>query len=803
MMLRQIELEEKMVQSGIERAHKSAEAAEKHGRAHTTVYARRMIKAVIEPLTEAVQNWHDNAPVRGQGAKLVRLMRQVPAEQSALITISEVMKHLRQADSAGVDNTVIKWGTAIGRMLEDEARFSAFKRTHADYMHAVMQDFKKRGTTNYRYMHRVLTHAANKLGQTWLAWCQQERAQIGVTLLRLAQESTGIFSFEKVIVGRRQLWIIKPTEEFVQWSTDCVDAMGTICPVSLPCLVQPDDWISNDSGGYWTPKLRVRYQFVKLNNRGHKIKPFEAGLALPMKAVNAIQSTPWRVNPNVKPVLVEVWSKGLGCGLPLNKPLDIPTCPIIGKEKEDFTEDEMEVFQRWKHEAAQMHIAEKERISKSFQVASTMQLASEFCNEDRIYFPFQTDTRGRMYAIPSGMSPQGPNFGKGLLEFAEGRPLGAGVDWWLVHGANVLGKDKISYTARAQYMRDNLDEFVRVANDPIGTRELWGNADKPWQFLAWCFEARGFAYEGESFVSHLPVALDGSCNGLQHFSAMLRDHIGGKATNLMDAELPADIYKAVADVCIAKLMLEDDPLAKRWLQFGIDRSLCKKPVMTMPYGSTRQACMQSVYGCIVEKDKEFFPKAFKAAVYLTKFIWDSIGEVVVAARTAMDWLRKAAGTVSKAGHPLIWTAPSGFRVKQLYSNTEIRRIETTLGGCPVALNVADRPVGISAYRMRNGASPNFVHSMDAAHLVLTVNAARDHGIQNFACIHDDFGTHACDTPDFFRIIREEFVGMYEKHDPLEEMRASVKGYADIDLPEVPQHGALDIRGVLESKYFFG
>ena len=80
MMLRQIELEEKMVQSGIERAHKSAEAAEKHGRAHTTVYARRMIKAVIEPLTEAVQNWHDNAPLVGHGAsKLVdSRMRESP-----------------------------------------------------------------------------------------------------------------------------------------------------------------------------------------------------------------------------------------------------------------------------------------------------------------------------------------------------------------------------------------------------------------------------------------------------------------------------------------------------------------------------------------------------------------------------------------------------------------------------------------------------------------------------------------------------------------------------------------------------
>jgi DNA-directed RNA polymerase len=37
----------------------------------------------------------------------------------------------------------------------------------------------------------------------------------------------------------------------------------------------------------------------------------------------------------------------------------------------------------------------------------------------------------------------------------------------------------------------------------------------------------------EEFVSHLPVAFDGSCNGLQNYSMMLRDEVGGAATNLV------------------------------------------------------------------------------------------------------------------------------------------------------------------------------------------------------------------------------------------------------------------------------
>ena len=108
-----------------------------------------------------------------------------------------------------------------------------------------------------------------------------------------------------------------------------------------------------------------------------------------------------------------------------------------------------------------------------------------------------------------------------------------------------------------------------------------------------------------------------------------------------------------------------------------------------------------------------------------------------------------------------------------------------------------------SYRMRNGASPNFVHSCDASHLVKTVNAAHSEGMRDFACIHDDFGTHACSTEDFHRVIREQFVGMYTQHEPLHELKAEIERDTGCVLPSVPKYGSLDIADVLKSKYFFG
>lgn len=52
--------------------------------------------------------------------------------------------------------------------------------------------------------------------------------------------------------------------------------------------------------------------------------------------------------------------------------------------------------------------------------------------------------------------------------------------------------------------------------------------DDPWQFLAACIEFTNALRSGdpENYISHLPIHQDGTCNGLQHYSALGRDTLG-------------------------------------------------------------------------------------------------------------------------------------------------------------------------------------------------------------------------------------------------------------------------------------
>lgn len=503
----------------------------------------------------------------------------------------------------------------------------------------------------------------------------------------------------------------------------------------------------------------------------------------------------------------------LPLGLPQSEPYAIPECPIArDKKKDKMTAKEKERFEEWKAEARVLHTLERERVSKCFQAIRVIRLANEFKEFDKFWFVYQCDFRGRMYATVSGLSPQGPDFSKALLRFANGKPLTKrGAYWLTVHGANTYGKDKLSYDDRVAWVKENEKKILAVASEPLSHRDFWTEADKPWQFLAFCFEYARYKKEGAKMISHLPIALDGSCNGLQNFSAMLHDEVGGAATNLVPSDKPADIYTEVAKVCTRRLQAHTGECAELWREYCdlqadrcLPRGLAKKPVMTLPYGSTQQSCRESVYKFILEETKDYFPKdkRFALSVFLTPILWASIGEVVVAARKAMDWIQSCASIVAKANQPLIWWTPLGFPVYQDRKIIISKQISTELAG-RFRVRVGEGSDRMDVHKNKLGSSPNFVHSMDACHLMLTINRAVEYGVSDFACIHDDYGTHAADTDTLHQAIREAFLQLYGESDPLLEFKILNEDNGNLILPELPPRGKLNLEQILDADYFFG
>jgi DNA-directed RNA polymerase len=179
---------------------------------------------------------------------------------------------------------------------------------------------------------------------------------------------------------------------------------------------------------------------------------------------------------------------------------------------------------------------------------------------------------------------------------------------------------------------------------------------------------------------------------------------------------------------------------------------------------------------------------------------ECIAEVAVEAGKIMKWMREIARKLAKANHGMAWTTPCGFHV--VHESREPKPIRAATFDRRLILYIEDETRKIATRKQADGVVAHFVHSMDAAHMVRTVNRLAAGGIRHFAMMHDSFGVHAADVDRLHRVLREEFAGIYSEPVLVNFLNELRKAHPGIALPDPPPTGDLDIRKVLESLYFF-
>ncbi|WP_459606263.1 hypothetical protein, partial [Enterobacter hormaechei] len=81
-------------------------------------------------------------------------------------------------------------------------------------------------------------------------------------------------------------------------------------------------------------------------------------------------------------------------------------------------------------EAAAVYRKDKARQSRRLSMEFMVAQANKFANHKAIWFPYNMDWRGRVYAV-SMFNPQGNDMTKGMLTLAKGKPIGLDGFYWL------------------------------------------------------------------------------------------------------------------------------------------------------------------------------------------------------------------------------------------------------------------------------------------------------------------------------------------------------------------------------------
>lgn len=845
----QLELEHEAYTEGEKRFHKQLNRQVEAGEFADNAAAKGVVQTLIPRLSQRFTEWRVEMTNK-DGRKHIAFHTTggINPDNLAAIVVKQILAAVAKQDMVSIQFAA----HAVARSIEDELRFGRIRDEEAKFFKKYVEDgLNKRNGLLYKkaYMQVVEKQMLERkeLKTVWTQWTAEETEHTGIKMIELLIESTGLVTLERMNAGnvKSDGQFIFLAEEWVEALSKRAGALAAIAPMYQPCVVPPKPWVDIQGGGYWAagrkPLTLIRTGTKKALQRYNDVSMPDV-----YEAINLAQNTPWKINKRVLDVANQIvnWKECPVEDIPSLERKELPEKP------EDIDTNEV-ALKAWKKAAAAIYRQDKARVSRRLSLEFALSQANKFAQFKAIWFPMNMDWRGRVYAVPM-FNPQGNDMIKGMLTFAKGKPIGEdGMYWLKIHGANCAGVDKVPFPERIDFIESNHAKILACADAPLDNL-WWADQDSPFCFLAFCFEYAGAFRHGKSYVSSLPLAFDGSCSGIQHFSAMLRDEVGGKAVNLLPSEQVQDIYKIVADKVndrlrqdvisgtdntkdvltdktsgeiIEKLKLGTKELAGQWLAFGVNRGVTKRSVMTLAYGSKeygfRDQVLEDTIRPAIDNGKGImFTQPNQAAGYMAKLIWECVSVTVVAAVEAMKWLQSAAkllaaevkgadGTILRNRCAVYWVTPDGFPVWQEYRKPVKKRLDLIfLGKVRMAITINTlKDSGIDAHKQETGIAPNFVHSMDGSHLRQTVVWSNKHyGITSFALIHDSFGTVAADARKLFMGVRETLVDTYEKHDVIQEFYDQFYDQLHESqlekMPAIPAKGSLNLQEILKSEFAF-
>ncbi|KAL2936435.1 DNA-directed RNA polymerase 3 chloroplastic [Bienertia sinuspersici] len=660
----------------------------------------------------------------------------LPADKMAVIVMHKMMALLMVGNEAGCVR-LVQAALQIGAAIEQEIKIHSFlektknmRKNAGDMPEGLLKEKEIQRNRVKSLVKRKRLFEAAKLVTTedTKSWSQDTQAKMGSRLIELLIDTAYVqhpsnqsndsppdvrpaFRHKfKILTNDQGQQMVKrygviECDPLVLKGIDR-SARYMVIPY-VPMLIPPKNWKGYDKGGYlFLPSYVMRtHGSRKQQEAMRKTPPLQ--MQRVFEALNTLGHTKWRINRKVLGVAESLWASGGNIGGLVN-------CEDVPLPEKPLTEDPAEL-DTWKWSVRKARKINRERHALRCDIELKLSVAQKMRDEEGFYYPHNLDFRGRAYPMHPHLNHLSSDLCRGVLEFAQGRPLGeSGLRWLKIHLANVYagGVDKLSYEARVAFVENHLADIFDSASNPVYGNRWWLTAEDPFQCLAACIDLSGALNSSSPhmFISHLPIHQDGSCNGLQHYAALGRDSKEAAAVNLVAGERPADVYSEIA-TRVREIMEKDsrkdpetDPNAMlaKVLVDQVDRKLVKQTVMTSVYGVTFVGAREQIKRRLEEKglitdDRLLFSAAcysakltmisakvlFQAFSQVPTFgfglltvlsivkeiarqravTMSALGQLFQAARGIMDWLGDCAKVIASENQPVRWTTPLGLPVE--------------------------------------------------------------------------------------------------------------------------------------------
>ncbi len=871
---RQLEREARDRLKGRERSADRREKQIKHSGLSATTAALKLRIPAIERVSAEIQRRIEEQEQHNSKEAWYKAVKQIPIDEVSeigLITCLDAVGH------GWTWNATLKHA---GRALH-MAHFTSVMRGNraGKRMLAQLESKARQRCTKYNDRVQYVMKVAAKRGFNFDAYTPAQYDKIGSFLIDVVHTASNIVEVGSKKTGDdpdAEKWesnILVLTEEATEKLEKDNAYLDGLSSLFSPMTAPPVDWPSVMSP-YLDPRTSFLVPMVKkLWSPEHKTAIENAindgSMDECIDALNFIQSVPYEVNEYV--VKAVRWAAGYpeeGEGersdmrtkagkLPNLKKVDVPSKPknwdeLNSKQKQQWYKDEQKA---------------KRLNSEIDGLLRVMSNTLEDCADLRghqFWMPHQFDKRGRIYHT-STFGHHNTDYIRAMFLFANKAEITeANAPFLDLQLANSWGNDvdKESLTKRQDWVDKNWEAIYNCGRDFKAHVEFWRQADEPFQFLAACHEyanAADAADKGEPYYSGLPIALDATQSGIQHFAASLLDEVAGELVNLVPQDTPNDVYiecmkkaqkaidddiqrfEAEAPVSASDTDEEKETKLKhqKWLQHaknlnklgGLTRKIVKRNVMTWAYSSRQYGLAKQLRSDWLsdfteqvdrgELDEHPFgaDDGYAASWYIAGKNEEAIGKTVPSAETGMEFFQKCAALLAEENKHVKFVTPLGFPMFQYYREEadqphRQRMYLTDKATGQRKKNAKNCTVQfldeVNKTQSVNAVAPNIIHSMDATHLMMTAIMCQEMGVTDLMVVHDSFATNLGDIATLTWAVRRAFVDLYKDYNLYEDFKKQCAARLSDpdriarlpDVPEIRNTGKLDLEGVMESDYCF-
>ena len=777
------------------------------GRFDETVQGNALLKTFFEPVRDKIQEYLDTE-YQGHTGRTQRYIKYLcdDADVLAYVTLQSLVKSIAKFNNS---TKILAVANSIMNVLMVNKSYEDAKAIDPKLIAYLGSEYRRASASRKqilleKHLHEYRDKIDNK---------GKEEVKAGAVLIDIVLSSgSGMIEKKKVWEHKKTIYTIGFTNEVFDVLKNGYNIHPTLATY-LPMIVPPRDWIGFKEGGY----LTVDFEFVKIQSRVMRGKLKGRDYDKPMKVINKLQQTGWRVNNRVQKVLEHIYSHNMID--PRSPPTlprcygDIPTSNVTDISDlitpmpyiEDPTAEQKKAWAIWNKKREKIQIDLDGEHGRRLQYVMTMATVKKMIQYEKFYYAYCLDYRSRVYPIADFFTPQSKGYVKAMLEFSEGKVLDIVGEYWLkIHIANTFGLDKAPFAERIDWVDSNRLKLLKVATDPLGFLSDWVYTDSPYEFLAGCYAYQDYT---QGLPVHLPIQLDAVNSGVQMYSGLLLDKAGATSTCVI-GDVRSDLYGEVAARVEHKLVNKQYPAYFNFIDKSgtervahtkeeatsmignFTRSMTKTNVMTVPYSVSMRGMTLQNWDTMDDmklKGKDFWNgDEWVVNKLWTELTHESIFEIVQGARAGQEYLKDVARLQKDVA---LWHTPIyNFPVMQpSFKNIE-SRISTVLG----TLYMAEQTDELKKQKQLSSIAANYIHSIDATILLYII----DNSTSSIGTIHDCFLVHPNQGEEVRNLYKEGYVEVM-KSDPLGKFSKELDPEQQVEIPYV---GDLDLDDVYNSEY---